>query len=180
MASAYVEEDGNEYDYDEVEEWEEEDLPYEQEEVQVLAPRIMPGQEDRQHWQAESAYGMMSTTAEGAYGKVLRKHTLATRTDEERFRDNVLRVAREVDVPNSVRDSVLKLIPKIPDIRYKSAAGALFGYMAVGFVGKKLKPTDTKAMDSIIDKVKSIKDKNLRISELDIVRYARMWQRALG
>lgn len=173
-------------DYDDLdtEVWEEDEdaIEYEvEEDVQVLAPRIMAGHEDKQHWQAEMpGGGMMATTAEGAFGKILRKRAMASRTDEERFRDNIVKVAREAEISYSIRDAVLILIPRIPDIRFKSPAGTLFGYMSMDFVGIPLNKASKKELDKILERVRGMKDRNLRISELDVVRYARMLQSIIG
>ena len=165
----------------EVEEWyqSDEDTPYMADDMQLLAPRILAGQEDKQHWQAERIYGLGATTAEGAFGKKLRKQALATRTDEERFGDSVTKIARDANLPNAVRDSVLKLIPLIPDVRYKSAAGSLFGYLMLPYIGKSLSAVERRAVDKILEQVRIIKDKNQKISELNCVEYARLFKRIL-
>jgi len=166
-----------------VQEWAEqsdEDIPYEQDDTQMLAARILPGQEDRQHWQAEGAYGLMSTTAEGPLGKTLKRLARASRTDEEKFRDSLIKVSRDAEIPTTVRDSILRLIPRIPDVGYKSAAGVIFGYLSMNYIGRKLNTTERKEMDKILEKIQTVKEKELRISSLDCVRYGRLMKRILN
>jgi hypothetical protein len=165
-----------EYNEDIDSSYEDEDNP-----VVMMAPRILPGQEERQHWQSELiGGGIASTTAEGAIGQKMRKAVRASLTDKERFYKNVVKIAREADITNSIRDSVLLLIPRIPDVGYKSAAGMIFGFMALSLVGKNLNSSNKKKLDKIMEKVQLIKDKDQQISELDVCRYARLIQRILG
>lgn len=166
----------------EVEEWNEdpEDGMYVTDEFAMVGPRILPGQEDRIHYQAETGYGLLSTTAEGAMGKKLRKSVLATRTDEERFRDNLARIAREVDGLRAAAESLTRLIPRIPDIRYKSPAGCIFGLMAVNLVGKKLDADGRNQIKRIFEKVKEVREKHQRINEIDVVRYAHLMKNILN
>lgn len=153
-----------------------EDYTYEEEQIQAYAPRILAGQEDRQHWQAERPGGRLGpTTAEGALGKRLRHAARASRTDEEKFYDSVKKVASDADVPNAIRDSVFRLIPQIPDVGYKSAAGCIFGYMAKSLIGKNLSTSQKKELNKILEMVEKIKDRNQQISSLDICRYGRAW-----
>ena len=157
---------------------------YESEDVQVLAPRIMADQQDRQHWQAEMAGGgLIATTAEGALGKILRKQARSSRTPLERFQENVNRVSREAEISYDVRDAVriLAASGRIPDIGFKSAAGMLFGFMALQVLGKSrsdnpLTPIQTREMDNIMKKVKLVK-KDLRVSDLDLIRYVNLLRR---
>jgi len=167
----------------EVEDWIEDsdttDDMYVNDDVVFVAPRILPGQQDRIHYQAESGYGMLSTTAEGDIGKKIRKSVLATRTDEERFRDNVARLAREIDGIKPAADSLTRLIPFIPDIRYKSPAGCIFGLMAVDLVGKKLDSEGRKQIKRIFDKVREVREKSQRITEIDVIRYSKLMKNIL-
>lgn len=151
----------------------------EEPDVEVVAPRILAGQEDKIHYQAETGYGMLSTTAEGAIGDKLRRVNMRTRTPEERFRDNLIRILAELSIPRDIGTRIMKLIPIIPDIKFKSAAGCLFGYMAVNLIGKELNAREQREFDNILKLVQQLKNKNQRISKLDIVRYARMFKRIL-
>jgi hypothetical protein len=153
-----------------------EDAPYDEEEVQMLAPRIMAGQEDRIHYSAETAFGLLATTAEGALGKKIQKSAMYARSPEERFRDAVARVCEDAKIENRVRDAVIRSIPRIPDISYKNPGGCVLGYMAKDLVGKKLSPIQKRELDKVFEKAQAIKDKNYRISDLDVVRYARFYR----
>jgi hypothetical protein len=172
-----------EYDDIDVEEEWDEDIDegmYVTDDFSMVGPRILPGQEDRIHYQAETGYGLLSTTAEGAMGKKLRKSVLATRTDQERFRDNVARVARDVEGLRPAAESLTRLIPRIPDIRYKSPAGCIFGLMAVDLVGKNLDPEGRRQIKKIFEKVREVREKSQRINEIDVVRYAHLMKNILN
>lgn len=150
------------------------------EETQLMAPRILAGQEDRRHWQTESMSGMMATTAEGIRGKKLQRIAMMTRDDKQRLIGNMEKIAKDANIPNDILASVSNYVkiepPIIPDIRYKSPAGMLLGYMAKDFIGKKLGLAERKEFDKILEKVRDLKNKELRISDLDCVRYARGWK----
>jgi hypothetical protein len=151
---------------------------HESDDVQMVAPRILAGQEDRQHWTTEGpCSGLRASVTEGALGKLMRRQAILSRTPEERFRFSVCKVSLQAQIPIPVRDGLIRLIPRIPDVGYKNAAGCLLGLMAIPYIGKKLSPGDRKKFDEILAYVDKIKDKNMRISELDVCRYARLMKR---
>ena len=172
---SYFEEDIDIEDY--VEEPDTTDTPYETEEIKLVAPRILPGQEDRVHYVAETGYGMLATTAEGEFGKKLRKAALVARTDEERFRDNLIRAAQTLDLQRGQVDSILRWIPAIPDVRFKSPIGVLLGSMAAKYVrvGTKLTAEEKSALDRIFALASKVQE--TRINEFDVIRYAALWNR---
>ena len=147
------------------------------EEQEFVAPTIYAGKEQLRTWNPDAAGGIKSTTAEGILGKKQGRLTRTTRTPEERFRDNLERAANaeNAQVDSGTVKAVIELIPKIPDIQYKSPAGCLLGYLFLPYLGKTLNSSQRTAADKIIDKIKLIKDKKLQIFPLDVIRYARGW-----
>lgn len=147
------------------------------EETEFVAPTIYAGKEHLRTWNPDAAGGIKSTTAEGILGKKQGRLLRSTRTPEERFRDNLERAANmeNAQVDSGTVRAIIQLIPKIPDISYKSPAGCLLGYLFLPYLGKNLNPTQKTAADKIIDKTKLIKDKKLQIFPLDVIRYARAW-----
>ena len=147
------------------------------EEPDLVAPSIYPGKEDLRTWNPDAAYGVKATTAEGAMGKKLRRAAKAARTPEERFRDNVERAAsaNNASVDRGTVNAMLKLIPLIPDISFKSPAGCLLGWLFRPYVGRKLTGADKTRADAILAKTAQIKDKHLQIGPIDVLRYGRAW-----
>lgn len=174
--------DNDEIDYQDydIEEWEGSpdttDTPYDRDDdVIFMAPRIIQGQEDRIHFSAESGYGLLSTTAEGEIGKKIKKISLLARTDEEKFRDNILKLSNIYGIEKNIQNDILKLIPKIPDIKYKSPIGCLLGLMTINIIDKpKLSNNDIRELDKIKKLIETIKQKEQKISILDAIRYARL------
>lgn len=143
----------------------------------LVAPTIYPGKENLRTWNPDGAYGIKGTTAEGQLGKKLGRAARITRTPDERFRDNIERVASSANanVDRGTVNSVLKMIPIIPDISYKNPGGCLLGWMFRKYLGRKLTAAEKREADKILSKAESINDKYLQISPLDVVRYARAW-----
>lgn len=174
------------YDEIETEEWKGDesgdDMPLEEDEQEMgVAPRIFQGQESNIHYSAETGYGMLSTTAEGKMGDMLKKISSKTNTPEEKFRDNLIKVLAELSVPRSTGNAIMKLIPRIPDIKYKSPAMCLFGYLAVNLIGRPLTSgEDKRQFSNILSQLQLLKDRNKRVSELDVVRYAKMFKKILN
>lgn len=156
----------------------EEEREHEEEEQEFVAPTIYAGKEHLRTWNPDAAGGIKSTTAEGILGKKQGRLLRSTRTPEERFRDNLERAANaeNAQVDSGTVKAVIQLIPKIPDIQYKSPAGCLLGYLLLPYLGKALNPKQKSEVDKIINKTKSIKDKRLQIFPLDVIRYARAWK----
>lgn len=152
------------------------------EEQEFVAPSIYAGKEHLRTWNPDAAGGIKNTTAEGILGEKQRKLLRSTRTPEERFRDSLERAANaeNAQVDSGTVKAIIQLIPKIPDISYKSPSGCLLGYLFLPYLGKTLNPNQKTTADKIIDKTKLIKDKKLQIFPLDVVRYARAWNLWLG
>lgn len=148
-----------------------------EEETEFVAPTIYAGKEHLRTWNPDAAGGIKNTTAEGILGKKQGRLVRSTRTPEERFRDNLERAANadNAQVDSGTVKAVIQLIPRIPDIQYKSPTGCLLGYLLLPYLGKSLSSSQKASVDKIIDKTKSIKDKKLQIFPLDIIRYARAW-----
>lgn len=162
----------------EIEEYKEDEEISEEQEPQMIAPRIIAGQEDRIHWQIDTC-GTAGTTAEGTLGKKMRKANIISRTPEQRFCDNIINICREADISYGIRDAVLKLNSIIPDIRYKSAAGILYGFLAMNAVGNTEKSVNKKEFDSVIRKMKQAPTTVVKINELDVIRYALLLKKLL-
>jgi hypothetical protein len=139
--------------------------------VQMVAPRIITGQEDRIHWQRDLC-GTVNTSVEGVLGKKMRKVSLMSRTPEEQFCDNVKSLCREADISDTIRDAVLGLRSKIPDIKYKSPAGVVFGFLAIKDVGLTEKTVNKKGFENVMNRIKAVPNV-VKINELDVIRYAR-------
>lgn len=155
----------------EIEEYEEPDekefIP--EEDTIFVAPRILAEQKDQIHWQKDMC-GSLNTSIEGALGKKMRKATMLSRTDDERFCDAIKNVCREANIPDNIRDAVLRLRFKIPDIRYKSPAGIVYGFMCISSKGKE-KNIDKSEFQRVINLIK-VAPNFIKINELDIIRYA--------
>jgi hypothetical protein len=175
------EESGVDYDDEgetEIEEYEPSEEEREvEDEQEFAAPTIYAGKEQLRTWNPDAAGGIKSTMAEGVLGKQQAHLVRSARTPEERFRDSLEQVAsaKNAQIDSGTVKAVIQLIPKIPDIQYKSPAGCLLGYMFLPYLGKTLNPSQKSAADKIIDKTKLIRDKKLQIFPLDVVRYARAW-----
>jgi hypothetical protein len=145
---------------------------------EIAAPVSIPGKEESRTWNPDSAYGIQSTTAEGALGRRLRKFGKAARTPQERFRDNVERVgsSNNTGVDRGTVETVISNIGIIPDVQFKSPAGCLLGWMFRPFIGKKLTASERTSADAILAKVDQIKDKFLQIDKLNVIAYARAWK----
>lgn len=167
-------ENAEEVDYDNIDD----DIDAFDTETEIAVPVSIPGKEESRTWGPDSAYGIQSTTAEGALGRKLRKFGKAARSPEERFRDNVQRVGSSANasVDRSIVDAVISNIGIIPDINYKSPAGCLLGWMFRPLVGKKLTSSERATADAILTKVDQIKDKFLQIDKLNVIAYAKAWK----
>jgi hypothetical protein len=184
MSDLYDEEPESKEDYEE-EQWEpsdEEAELIEEQPPEMVAPAAYPGKEDVRTWNPDSAFGIKGTIIEGKGGKAHQRALRITRTPEERFRDNVERAgsSANADVDRGTVNAVLRLIPAIPDIHYKSPAGCLLGWMFRKYLGKKLTPAEKREVEIIMGKAAAIKDKHLMITDLDVIRYSRAWNLWLG
>ena len=163
-------------DFDYIPDDNEEDI-YEDEKQIYLPPRMIQGKEDEIHYFVEAGYGLLNTRAEGKMDKLIQKINLINRTDEERLRDDVNIIVTSAEIPRENANEMLKYINYIPDIKFKSPAGLLFGFMIKDYIeSNKLSDKNVK---KIMNKALSLKDikgqKTFIINELDVIRYARAW-----
>lgn len=121
--------------------------------------------------------GTMATTAEGEFGKKLRKANLLSRTPEQKFCDNVIRICAELGtniVSYAERDAVLKLHSILTDIRFKSPAAVIFGFKAMNFVKDSPSEDDKRQFNRVIQILEGIPPQSVqKINKLDVIRYAR-------
>lgn len=123
----------------------------------------------------DGGYGLRATEAEGELGEKLRKISRITRTPEEKFRDNLVKILTELDVPRSLGNMIQQRIGMIPDIAYKNPAGVLFGFQLRNMIDKKvLTKEDKQVWSNIKSQIELLKTKNYKIDDLTIIRYARL------
>ena len=131
----------------------------------------------REQYQQSFGYGFAATTAEGKLGEKLRKVALYSRTDEERFNDNIMHLSQQFSFHPSTVNEIAKLIDIIPDIKYKSPVCVLLGYKIMNYVGiNNLNDVQKKEINFIFS---LIKHHELKINELDIIRYARFLRKCV-
>lgn len=118
---------------------------------------------DKVHWSVESGFGLSSTTAEGTFGKLMQKRARQDRTPEEIFRDDVLVLCRTQNFERGICNTILKLIPRIPQIKYRNAAAFVFAYHSIPLESNR------KEMEKLVEKAKKEK-----VDHFSIVRYARL------
>ncbi len=145
----------------------------EEEQVALLSERIMFGMESRFSRDIVGK-SLGFTTAAGQFGTRLMKEALKNRSAEEKVVDRLSLVAREIGIDDNTKNSVIRLIPKIPDPEYKSAIGLLLGYLAKDFINPPISDTDKNKLKYIFDKAEAA-DKKFKITPLDVIRYARLY-----
>jgi len=161
---------------------EEQENPISEDLPQFAAPRIMSDTQHLMQYSQEFGPGMSSTTAEGEFGRKLRRMAKAGRTDEERLWDNLVRASRALGYSDfRIIDALKKYFPRIPDLKYKNPAGLILGFLLKDYLNKSsLTKEDEKKIKEVLDKIKTIREQAFKISSLDVVRYAKLWNRILG
>jgi hypothetical protein len=154
--------DLSEEEYSEPEEQEDEYEEYIERVQSFIAPENV-------YTSIEGPGGIRATTAAGALGKLLRRQERSSQTDEERMIEYLGIFTIKIPELTYFKDIIIRNYintNKIPDLKYKSPAGLLLGY-----IGYK----DNITVDSKnFKKVSKILQENiLKINELDIIRYAR-------
>lgn len=108
----------------------------------------------------------------GAIGKIQERFLKINASDEEKFAIILQAVYYTYDtVLNLDRDDLwemLQMIYNVDNIYYKNPVGYLFGYYIVD--GKTKRINKTK-----LDEIKGILKHNPDISEVDVIRYCRLW-----
>jgi hypothetical protein len=145
---------------------------------QFVSERTLLSKEDISRTSGISdSCGTMATTAEGEFGKKLRKANLLSRTPEQKFCDNVIRICAEIGIniiSYAERDNILKLHSILTDIRFKSPAAVIFGFKAMNYVKDKPTEEDKKQFNRIIQILETIPPQSVqKINKLDVIRYAR-------
>jgi len=102
-----------------------------------------------------------------------------SRTDEEKTEDVIVRLCLELDLSQNIINDVLSYVPRIPDIKYKSAMGIIFGVLSKPYLGKELTENEKERFNQyVLSKLNySEKLKKYKFNEIDIVRYAKLISR---
>lgn len=148
------------------EDWEYEDV----EPIEYMPARFQPGE---QHW----GYGM-GTKVEGVIGQKLKKIYKLIATEEEKFKDNMIKISLDFGIKSEELTTLLdQVIDKIPDLKYKSPIGILLGFLA--YKNNILRNVN-KFKKFVNDYADKMRYKYYRITKLDIIRYAHLISRVIN
>lgn len=159
--------------------WEDDDrenLDQEQpDEQEMVGPRITYGQES----QYSSSFGNFfsaTTSDDPELAKKLRKVNRMTRTPQQKFEESLFKIYMSLpDQYKSVAEAVAKQSGDIPDVRFKSPAASVYGYMIRNIVNIRMTDRDEELFNKVKELADEMVGKISRPSDLAIYRYGRMW-----